>query len=179
MLKVFESSRAKLLGGVAGLAMIAVAPVALAATTANTTISITIDETVAISNLAATIGFGTWDGTGDEQMTDDLCVWSNDGSPGQYSIDLTTDNGSMVLQQGADTIPFAVSWANTTGQTSGTTVSYNSPTNFTMSATTTPTCGGGDNSTIIIDIAEADLAAAPASATAYDAVLTVTVAAVP
>jgi hypothetical protein len=179
MLKVFESSRAKLLGGVAGLALIAVAPVALAATTANTTISITIDETVAISNLAATIGFGTWDGTGAEQMADDLCVWSNDGSPGQCSIDLTTDNGSMVLQQGAETIPFTVAWANTSGQTTGTNVPYNSATNFTMSATTTPTCGGGDNSSIVIDILEADLAGAPASATAYDAVLTVTVAAVP
>ena len=184
MLKVFESSRAKLLGSVAGLALVAAAPMALAATgtspqSLDTTVSITIPERVSILNLSSTMAFGTWDASGDEQVTDDLCAWSNDGDPGQYRINLTTDNGSMVLQQGADTIDYTVAWATSTGQTTGTNIPYNTPTTFTLAAPTTPTCGGGDNSTIIVDIAEADLAAAPASATAYDAVMTVEISSVP
>jgi hypothetical protein len=57
----------------------------------------------------------------DALANQDVCVWSNTVSSG-YSI-TATGNGAgnaFTLASGSETVPYAVEWAGTSGQTSGT-----------------------------------------------------------
>ncbi len=183
MNRLTQKYSSKLVAGVAGASVALMSAVALAATgdspqSEDTTVTIIIPEKVSILRLDD-IDFGTWDLVGAEQGTDSLCVWTNAG--GGYTVQITSDTTGYTLENAgtATSLPFTVEWANTAGATSGTTVPYNTATGFNLSAPTTPDCNAGTNSTLIIDIAEADLAAAEADAAAYQAVLTVEIAAVP
>ena len=182
-----KKSVSKIVAAVAGTLMLTTSAIAVAATgpssqSETTTVSITIPERVSIWELD-NIDFGTWDFAGDEQGTDNLCVWSNDGAAGAYQVTITSTTGDYILTNATSStdVDFTVAWNNQPSQTSGTSIPYNTPVPFILSAPTTPTCGGvgNTNSTIIVDIAEAELSLQEANATAYDATLTVTIAAVP
>ncbi len=175
-----KKSVSKVAAGVAGVLMLTTSAIAFAATgpsgqSATSTVSISIPERVSIFDLDD-ISFNNWDFAGDEQGTDNLCVWSNDGANGDYQVTITSDTGSFVLQNGGPTeIDFTVEWATLANQTSGTSISEGVPAAFSLSSPTTPTCQGGTspNTTLIVDITESELAAQATSATVYDAVLTV------
>ena len=160
-----KKSVSKVTAGVAAALMLSTSAVALAETSqsqqsATTTVSITIPERASIRELDA-INFGTWDLSGDEQATDSLCVWSHDGATGAYQLTIVSDTGGYKLTnaESSTDVDFTVEWSNLPSQTSGTNVPYNSATPFSLSAPTTPTCGGvgNTNSTIIVNIDEEEL----------------------
>ena len=168
--------------GIAGVLVFTISGISYAATgpapqSEDTTVSITIPDIVSITELDD-IAFGIWDGLGDEQGTDNLCVWVNNSGL-IYQVTVTSSTLGYTLDNAGTgtTIDFAVAWSNLANQTVGTNIPYNTKTQFALSAATTPTCGGAGNtnSTIMIDITEAELLAQETSANPYQAVLTVTI----
>jgi hypothetical protein len=110
------------------------------------------------------IDLGTFDGTALDG-SDDVCVWSTTRA---YSITATGDGGggafTLTGNTNGDVVAYAVEWADDAGQTSGTTLtSGNAVTGRTTNATTTDCNGGNDpNATVIVAVAEDDLAAVTA-----------------
>lgn len=170
----------KIVAGLAGLTVGALSAAALAATgtdnaSEDTLVSIIIPQQISITKLDP-IDFGTWDLAGNERQRDNLCVWTN--IPGGYTVNITSSTSAFYLDNTATAtdIPFTVSWANQSGQNTGTAITYDTPTPFTLSAPTTANCEGGNNTSLVVDIDQSDLAAAEADAAAYEATLTVLVA---
>lgn len=124
------------------------------------TITLTIDSLVQISDLQD-IDLGTFDGTSDLTGSDNLCVYSNSGG---FTITATgTGGGAFELAGGGTTVPFAVEWANTSGAVTGTALTSGS-----TKASNSPTfsgadCGGGTNTTVLVNVSQTDLGAAPAA----------------
>lgn len=117
----------------------------------------------------------TWNGSGDEENNDNVCIYS---SVGTYDllVEGTVDAGSYVLAEGGGTkIPIDVYWNNTSG-TSGRTLldSADDPslTGVTGGDTSSQTCSGGNTANISWKALEADLQTKPAGT--YSATMTIT-----
>ena len=143
------------------------------------TISVTVPGLVRLSGLHANLDFGTWDpdaGLGLTLSDSSLCVWSSNAG-GNYNLTATTTAGDFLLQHaGQDPIAYELYWATSAGITSpgsATQVSYATPTTFATSASQSD-CSGGFNSSLVLRITEAELAAAAALATPYTSALTLT-----
>jgi len=169
---------AALVGALAGLA-----PAAMAAdqgaidATSEGSLEVTLElpELVRISDLDD-IDLGTFAGAALDG-TDDVCVWSTTRA---YSITATGDGGggsfTLTGNTSGDDLAYAVEWADNAGETSGTTLSSGTTlTGRTTNATSTDCNGGNDpNATVIVDVADTDLAAVTADS--YSGTLTLLVA---
>lgn len=136
-------------------------------------ITLTIDPLVQISALDD-IDLGNYTGAGDMTGGDDLCVYSNNGG---YHITATGNGGAgqaFELIGGSVNIPYEVEWATTAGAASGTLLTTNTPLTGQGGTFTTPDCGGANNARVIVTVASADLASAPADS--YTGLLTLLVA---
>jgi hypothetical protein len=173
-----QRTRAALIGALAVLAPPAMAADqgAIDATSeGNLEVTLELPELVRISDLQD-IDLGTFDGAALDG-TDDVCVWSTTRG---YSITATGDGGggafTLTANTSDDFLDYAVEWAESAGQTSGTPLtSGTSLGNLTTTATSTDCNGGNDtNATVIVAVAEDDLAAVTADS--YSGTLTLLVA---
>lgn len=144
------------------------------------TISVTVPGLVRLSGLQANLDFGTWDPDAGLAVTvsdSSLCVWSSN-TGNNYTVTATTTAGDFLLQHsGQNPITYEVFWASSSGVTSpasATQVFYNAPSTFNSSATQSD-CSGGFNSSLILRISDAEMAAATALVTPYTSALTLTV----
>jgi len=141
----------------------------------NLEVTLELPELVRISDLQD-IDLGTFAGAALDG-TDDVCVWSTTRA---YSITATGDGGggafTLTGNTGGDFLAYTVEWAESAGQTSGTALtSGTSLDNRTTTATSTDCNGGNDNNaTVIVAVAEDDLAAVTADS--YSGTLTLLVA---
>ena len=174
-----------LVAGISLAALLGAAP-AFAATqgtagstsTGSVTITLTIPNLVRISGLTD-ITMPVWDGSSNIAGTSNACVWS---STRKYRITPTgSGSGSaFTLADGStptpNTIAYTVEWAQSSGASSGTAATSGTALTGQTSSATSSTCSGGTNSTVIVRITAAALAAAPAAGTNYTGTLTLLVA---
>ncbi len=135
-------------------------------------ITLDIDDLVRINNLND-INLGTFGGgAGNLTGSDAFCVYRN--GAGNYNINMTGSGtaSAFTLASGGNTVPYSVDFVNgatTTAMATGTAL-----TGQTGANTTSETCGGADNVSINVAVANADLVAAPAGT--YTGTLTMVVA---
>ena len=144
-----------------------IAPVSYAATadgalgatsTGNVDVDLEVLDSVQISDLDA-IDFGTYGGTdtGARNLGDDYCVYVNGGD--SYTITPTSTNAAFELAGGSfgDTIPYVVKLNGAaTGAAAAASVAYSDPSaSFTGSSSLT--CGGTNNASLDVSIAEQDI----------------------
>lgn len=121
------------------------------------TITATIPGLVQISGLTD-LSFTTLDGLASAQAAENVCVWSNTATKA-YKITATGNGASnaFTLGNGSNAaIPYSVSWANTTGATSGTSLVSGTASSSFTSAALLPACGGGASSTLLVGITAAN-----------------------
>jgi len=143
--------------------------------TGSVVITATVPNLVRISGLND-IALGTWSGTGDMTGSDSLCVWS---TTRKYAVTATGSGASsaFTLTSGGttpSTIAYTVQWADSSGASTGTAMTAGTPVTTRNTTATSTTCAGGTNATVLVRVAETDLAAAPAAA--YTGTLTLVVA---
>jgi len=159
-----------------GAAFAATQGTAGATSTGSVGISATVPGRVQISGLTD-IAFGTVDPASAASKTEDLCVWSN--TTGRtYQVTATGSGGSnaFTLTDGSNLLPYAVEWANSAAQTSGTALTAGTALTGQTSTATSPTCSAGASATasLIVRMTAANLQAAVAST--YNGTLTLVVA---
>jgi hypothetical protein len=180
--------RSRLAAGMltAGVCLFGLGATAQAATqgTAGTTstgtvvINASIAARVRISNLSdltfADSDFAPIIGTGNSaQKTENVCTWSNN-SDRSYFISASGSgaaNAFTLASAANPVIPYSVSWAQTTGQTTGTALTAATKSSKFISSATTSNCSGGASATLLVSIAGADAEAMLAGA-AYTGTLT-------
>ena len=139
-------------------------------------LSATVPGRVQISGLND-VAFGTVDPTAAASDAQNVCVWSNTSGRG-YNITATGSGASnaFTLTDGTDALAYAVEWADSTGQLSGTALTAGSALTGLSSAAVNPTCSSGPATTasLIVRMTAADLQAAVAST--YTGTLTLVVA---
>ncbi|BBD96761.1 hypothetical protein SAMIE_1002620 [Sphingobium amiense] len=141
------------------------------------TITATVPNRAQITGLTD-INFTNADPTTTATATQNDCVWSNTATKG-YSIKATGSGtaGAFTLASGALTpIAYSVQWNQSSGQSSGTSLTAGTALSGLVSTATTPTCSSGPatTSSLIVSIASADLQNMVA-ATSYTGTLTLLV----
>ncbi len=180
--------RAKLTAGIlaGGIGFLGLCTAAQAATqgTAGTTstgtvvINASIQARVRISNLTdltfADSDFAPVIGTGNSvQKTENVCAWSNNADR-SYFITASGSGAANAFTLASSTnpvIPYGVSWAQSTGQTTGAALTAATKSSKLVSTATTSSCSGGGSATLIVAITGADAEAMLAGA-AYTGTLT-------
>jgi hypothetical protein len=141
--------------------------------TGSVDVSLEVPPLVRISDLED-IDLGTFGGTA-LAGSDDVCVWSTTRA---YTITASGTGTGFELTGAAsgDTLAYAVEWADNAGETSGATMSSGTTLTGRTANATSPTCNGGNspNATVIVEVSDTDLAAAPADT--YTGTLTLVVA---
>jgi hypothetical protein len=121
------------------------------------------------------IDLGTWSGSGDLAISDDICVWASGGG---YSITASGDGagGAFTLGSGDNTVEYSVKWADGGGSESGTALSSNAALEGQTSTATSSDCDGGNDpsATVAVEIAENQLAGAAGGS--YSGTITLVVA---
>lgn len=169
----------------AASAMLLANGVALAATqgtlgatsTGSITITASVPNRTQITGLTD-INFTNADPSTAATSTQNDCVWSNTATKG-YSIKATGSgtSGAFTLASGALTpVPYNVQWSQSSGQTSGSSLTAGTALAGQVSTATTPTCSSGPSTTssLIVSIASTDLQNMVA-ATSYTGTLTLLV----
>ena len=192
---VMATAAGALLAGTAAALLLPAVPARAAAAGATSaesaTVSVTIPERVKLSGLtgATDFQFGNWDpdGATDEVGALDLCAWSNDGTPSQYSyqINATSANESGTdfrMTAGGNFLVYQVYWADAAGVTTPAGADQldegTADTSFAMPGANNPTCStSGDNASLVVEVLEEDLS--DATAGAYTDTLTITMGVVP
>ena len=145
--------------------------------TGSIAIGASVPNRVQISGLTD-VSFANHDPATPALDAQDLCVWSNTATRG-YNV-TATGSGSgnaFTLASGAQSVPYSVEWAGTSGQSSGTGLTSGSALTGLTSSATNATCSTGPGSTasLIVKIATPDLQSMQA-ATNYTGTLTLLVA---
>lgn len=144
--------------------------------TGTVSISATVPGRVQISGLSD-IAFGTVDPAIAASSAQDVCVWSNTAGRG-YTITATGSGASnaFTLTDGSTTLGYAVQWAGSSGQSSGTALTTGSALGGLTSTATNPTCSAGPaaTATLVVNVSAAALQAANAGT--YNGTLTLIVA---
>ena len=144
--------------------------------TGSVSVSATVPGRVQISGLSD-VAFGTVDPTTAASSAQNVCVWSNT-SGRAYNINATGSGASnaFTLTDGTNTLAYAVEWADSTAQTTGTALTSGTALTGLASTATNPTCSAGPARTasLIVKMTAADLQAAVASS--YTGTLTLVVA---
>lgn len=136
-------------------------------------ISITIGLLAFIKNVDDAI-FNTWDGAGDVEDSDDVCVYSNGGS-NNYEV-TAYGNGNanaFTVTDGNKSIPYSVAWSDNKGSdfAAGTTLIKDQITNSNFGGGSNPVCAK-DNASVVVKFAESDLLASAVSGNSYQGTLT-------
>lgn len=144
--------------------------------TGSVSISATVPGRVQISGLSD-VAFGTVDPATAASDAQNVCVWSNTSTRG-YTLTATGSGASsaFTLSDGTNALAYAVEWAATSGQTSGTALTAGTALGSLTSTATNPTCSAGPaaSASLIVKMAAADLQAAVAGS--YTGTLTLVVA---
>jgi hypothetical protein len=104
-----------------------------------------------------------------------VCAWTNSGTG--YTITATGSGAAsafLISPTGGatpNTVAYAVQWAGTSGQTSGTALTAGTASSTFTSAATSPTCAGGTSASLIVNITSTNLQTMIAG-TAYTGTLT-------
>lgn len=135
----------------------------LGATSTDTVpLKLTIPNLVRVSGFTG-IDLGSFDGATAETGNDDGCIYSNNS--GDYTVTVTSTNGSFVLKSLAtDTVGYTVNWCDDTAAAGTCTeVAYNVKSTAVSGADTLETdCAtGGNNASVKVDVAVADMLAVP------------------
>lgn len=145
--------------------------------TGTVSISASVPSRVQLSGLSD-VTFANQDPAVDASNAQNVCVWSNTITRG-YRVTATGSGASsaFTLANGADTVPYSVEWAGTSGQSSGTALAAGTALTGLTSSATNPTCSAGAaaSASLVVKIAAADLQAMQAAAT-YSGTLTLLVA---
>lgn len=119
----------------------------------------------------------TWNGSGDANDNDDICVFRSAGSSYDVSVSGLTDAGNYVLEDGgSNDVIVTLYWNDETGTTGRVTLnSADSPSiaSATGANTSSDTCSGGTSANLSWNVLEADMSAKPAGT--YSATITVTI----
>jgi hypothetical protein len=136
-------------------------------------VSLEVPALVRISDLDD-IALGAFDGTS-LAGTDSVCVWSTTRG---YTITASGAAAGFELTGAAsgDTLAYSVQWADDAGENSGTAMTAGIALTGRAANAISPTCNGGNslNATVIVEVSDTDLAAAPADT--YAGTLTLVVA---
>ena len=129
-----------------------------ATSTGNVDIDLEVLDSVQISSLDA-VDFGTYGGadTGARNQGDAYCVYVNGGD--NYTITPTSSSGAFELSGAvfSDTIPYDVKVIGAaTGAAAATSLAYNTA-SASFSGSSSLTCGGTNNASLDISIAEQDI----------------------
>lgn len=129
-----------------------------ATSTGNVDIDLEVLDSVQISALDA-IDFSTYGGadTGSRNQGDAYCVYVNGGD--NYTITPTSSNGAFELVGAvfADSIPYDVKITGAaTGAAAAASVDYNTA-SASFSGSSSLTCGGSNNASLDVSIAEQDI----------------------
>lgn len=145
--------------------------------TGSVSISASIPSRVRISGLSD-VAFTNVDPSIDASDAQNVCVWSNTVTKG-YRITATGSGAAnaFTLASGGMTVPYAVEWSGTSGQSSGTALSTGTPLTGLTSTATNSNCASGpaSSASLIVKIGSADLQSMAAS-TSYTGTLTLLVA---
>ena len=192
---VMSTAAAALVAGSAAALFLPSEPARAAAAGATSaesaTVSVTIPERVKLSGLtgATDFQFGNWDpdAATDEVGALDLCAWSNDGTPSQYSYQINASSANesgtdFRMTGGGEFLVYQVYWADAAGVTTPAGATQldegTADTGFAMPGANNPTCAtNGDNASLVVEILEEDLSDAVAGT--YTDTLTVTMGVVP
>jgi hypothetical protein len=140
-------------------------------------ITATIAGLVQITNLSDLNFTPVLNGSSAAQLTENVCVWSNTLTKG-YTIKATGNGTSsaFTLASGSNApVPYSVSWAGTSGATSGTALTTNVASSTFTSTALAPACLAGSNTaTLFVSIASTDQDTMVANA-AYTGILTLLV----
>jgi hypothetical protein len=145
--------------------------------TGSISIGASVPNRVQISGLAD-VSFANQDPATPAANAQNVCVWSNTSTRG-YNVTATGSGAgsAFTLAGGASTVPYAVEWAGSSGQSSGTALTSGAALTGLTSAATSATCASGPSSSasLIVRISTANLQTMEA-ATAYTGTLTLVVA---
>jgi hypothetical protein len=146
--------------------------------TGTVVINASIAARVRISNLSdltfADSDFAPIIGTGNSaQKTENVCAWSNNADRSYFiSASGSGAANAFTLASAANpVVPYSVSWAQTSGQTTGTALTAATKSSKFISTATAASCGGGSSATLLVAITGADAEAMLAGA-AYTGTLT-------
>lgn len=142
--------------------------------TGSVTITATVPNRAQLTALSD-ISFTNADPSTNATNSQNVCAWSNTATKG-YSITATGSGsgGAFTLASGALTpIPYSVQWNQSSGQSSGTSLTAATALGSLLSTATKPTCSSGPSTTasLIVTIAASDLQDMVA-ATSYTGTLT-------
>ncbi len=145
-----------------------------ATSTGSVTITATVPNRAQLTALSD-ISFANADPSTNATNSQSVCAWSNTATKG-YSITATGSGtgGAFTLASGALTpVPYTVQWNQSSGQSSGTSLTTATALGSLVSTATKPTCNSGPSTTasLIVTIAASDLQDMVA-ATSYTGTLT-------
>lgn len=145
-----------------------------ATSTGSVTITASVPNRAQLTALSD-ISFSSVDPASAATNSQNVCAWSNTATKG-YSITATgSGTGSaFTLASGVLTpVPYSVQWNQTSGQSSGTSLTAGTALGSLVSTATKPTCSSGPTTTasLIVTIAASDLQSMVA-ATSYTGTLT-------
>jgi len=146
--------------------------------TGTVVINASIAARVQISNLSdltfADADFAPIIGTGNSaQKTENVCAWSNNADR-SYFINASGSgaaNAFTLASAANPVVPYSVSWAQTSGQTTGTALTAATKSSKFISSATASSCSGGASATLLVSIAGPDAEKMLAGAT-YTGTLT-------
>lgn len=149
-----------------------------ATSTGSININASVPGRVRISGLSD-INFAGADPLSEARNAQNLCVWSNT-STRRYSITATGNGASsaFTLSSGSlPTVPFAVRWSQTSGQSSGVSLTPGVPLTGLVSTAVNSDCTAGPQTTasMIVSLASPDLQGMTSGVT-YNGTLTLVVA---
>ncbi len=138
-----------------------------------TDVTLEIVDRVQISNMKD-IALGSYSGSGDMNNSASFCVYRNGGD--DYAVTLTVDTGAFAVDSGTtgDSIAFTARIDDDLDASDGEVLTYNTASTVALAGSVSTTCGGGDNASLAVSFAEANLQAA-SSANDYGATVTVLV----
>lgn len=148
-----------------------------ATSTGSISINASVPNRVQISGLTD-VSFLNQDPATPASNAQNVCVWSNTSTKG-YNVTATGSGAAsaFTLANGAATVPYAVEWAGSSGQASGTALATGSALTGLTSTATNATCssGPGSSASLIVKMTAASLQGMQAAAT-YTGTLTLVVA---
>lgn len=176
--------RMSLLAGIAGSLLLGSPALAStqgsfgATSTGSLTINASVPGRVRISGLSD-VTFTNADPSVDASDAQNVCVWSNTSTRG-YNITATGSGaaGAFTLASGAlPPVPYAVEWASSSGQTSGTSLTAATALTGQTSTATNSDCSAGPSASasLVVSIGSATLQGMDAGVT-YNGTLTLVVA---
>jgi len=119
--------------------------------TGTSDVTIIKEDAVQISNVDD-LDLGTMNlASADITATDEVCVFNTTAT---YSVTVSSSNGVFELRDGAEAIPYAVSWADDDLVPAG--VVYGVAETAQLGDNLDPTCGAGTNASFGITITQAD-----------------------